>query len=579
MIIYDLELPEEIAHAVLELVNGLTDEQVVVFVKRHERVPKGIRAEKRNAVPLRKQLVSWVRGAGEIQGKRLVLLQEVVVESTPFAVLSTAALFLMQDEWLAFFGEANVLACLLLDRREKIREMATSLIKSNFPATLPDRVTAEKNLKDNYWPFLDALGPLLGSSLKKEPKPVAPVDVLRSDELLKLRKEARSGRKLQTALDAEKEKQLKMHNRQEQLKRERADCLEEIVELKTANVLLESSLSRVRTRQVALVRDGVAKELRSAENEWLWELRSTDQAANASPDLSLIERVDHELARQAERDRLHGNRRLLRLRLEKIELAIQRIRSARLEALNPSRELIVLEEQLERQRDEILGIWDDGSKMALPGGLVDQIEQSTDLAELAECKEKVEGAVILDLLGSREAAYLLRMIHLKEQRIYMQSIAPRKIASRRLTGIDRLVAETASGEPFKVWLDGHNIIYGLAELRSMSAEGATHQELRRRLIELVSPCALRNKVAEWVLYFDGTVASEQAIHSNLSVRFSGGVGDQRADNVILGEISMEIPEASALSRYVFTDDRELGGLARDLGVVVLSVEELGGFCR
>ena len=136
MTIYDLELPEEVATAVLELVHGLNDEQVVTFVKRHERVPTGIRAEKRNATPLRKQLVSWVQGAGEIGGKRLAFLQEVVVESTPFAVLSTKALLFLLDDWLAFFGEDKALACLFLDKREDIREMAMDRIKNNFPATL-----------------------------------------------------------------------------------------------------------------------------------------------------------------------------------------------------------------------------------------------------------------------------------------------------------------------------------------------------------------------------------------------------------------------------------------------------------
>jgi hypothetical protein len=110
----------------------------------------------------------------------------------------------------------------------------------------------------------------------------------------------------------------------------------------------------------------------------------------------------------------------------------------------------------------------------------------------------------------------------------------------------------------------------------MSENGVAHKLLRTELINLLLPIVRRNGNAEWILVFDAAYPSNEYFkEKNFNVRYSGGGGNsQRADNLISGEISYEFSEASALARYVFTDDRTLGEEVKQMGAEVLPCNDL-----
>ena len=142
----------------------------------------------------------------------------------------------------------------------------------------------------------------------------------------------------------------------------------------------------------------------------------------------------------------------------------------------------------------------------------------------------------------------------------------------RATPRDRLAALTypdplPAGNPLRILIDGHNVLNVAPEYVAMATTGPnppSHEALRDDLQHRIVALAGRLAPCEIDLYFDGPVANLYTLAPGVRLHFSGGTGDHRADNVILGDLAFYAQQGGA-SFLTVTEDADIAAEALRLG--------------
>ncbi len=131
------------------------------------------------------------------------------------------------------------------------------------------------------------------------------------------------------------------------------------------------------------------------------------------------------------------------------------------------------------------------------------------------------------------------------------------------TSRDRLADMTLTtikaDEPLVFLIDGHNILNLLQPYVSEREAGATHEEQRKALLKDVALIQSKLGVCEMRIFFDGPTASETTAlgNKNLKIIYSGGTGDHRADQRIVGYVEFARQQKSKITIITITEDQEL----------------------
>jgi hypothetical protein len=97
--------------------------------------------------------------------------------------------------------------------------------------------------------------------------------------------------------------------------------------------------------------------------------------------------------------------------------------------------------------------------------------------------------------------------------------------------------------------------------------------LVRDVVRLVSATpTLRTQIV-----FDGPTRTDTSTAPNVTVTYSGGEGEHRADNVLLDNIRFHTLESSEIPILLVTNDNDFRAKARRLGAQCLSVPDFGAF--
>jgi predicted RNA-binding protein with PIN domain len=575
------EVPVEIQDALAARVALLENKAVAIYAR--ELKVSGMRITPQNAPRLRGILETKILKAVKVSAALQNFIENLVITTGCFGVLSSNAINNFADDWMGYFGEADVLGCWLFDTRDSVRQLAMRKL-SGFPnKKVPSRAKALGELQDNFHGFLSQIEPLVrgvdkpSSAAPQQDAAQIPDGAMWGDELQELRKAANKSSKLQKLLDEARAKVDAGRKHGDELQADKNELLQIIRGLEKRNSTLDESLRREYGWRANSVKDGVERELTARENRWLADLEELQkQGAGKFDEKELFAMAEGVLERQQKIDSIYGNRRRLEEQLARLDDLHRSVQTARLESLKPLNELNQIEELIEKEKDAITAQLGGDSSVRVPRQFIDEVDAAETLDELNRCREKLQSAVKVGFVEKDVQLAFEKLFHRRQSLIYLKALAPRVVTAAPLKGFKRLVSEIRNGEPLKIWVDGHNVINTLDVFREISRSGKDHQAVRGELIRRLVPLARAGESAQWVLVFDSKYASnEPTSQKNLVVRYSGGgQRSQRADNVISAEISFEFSESSALSRYVFTNDNTLAAEVEAMGVCALSCDDL-----
>ncbi len=136
--------------------------------------------------------------------------------------------------------------------------------------------------------------------------------------------------------------------------------------------------------------------------------------------------------------------------------------------------------------------------------------------------------------------------------------------------------------PVIVLIDGHNMIYGLPGRYSPKrGKPLMEADKRNRLIKDITRSFFNLPTSRAWILFDGATASEQAVSENVRVSFSGGVGEHRADRVLVDLIrffkQLNDSTQSVIPIYLVSNDQGLCGDARKQGAQTITIHHFAAF--
>ena len=153
--------------------------------------------------------------------------------------------------------------------------------------------------------------------------------------------------------------------------------------------------------------------------------------------------------------------------------------------------------------------------------------------------------------------------------------APAHLIDQMLADLpaNRLYARLQAGLSCHVVIDGHNLVFRLSVLfRHLFDNGRPGSAAKGLLIERLSGQIGRAGGLQIALWFDGALAAVETPHPQLTVRYSGGTGPDRADREIIAYIRTQVP-VSPCPVFLVTDDIDEARRATKLGAQVVPCGE------
>ncbi|MGC8744709.1 MAG: hypothetical protein ACP5T0_12590 [Verrucomicrobiia bacterium] len=341
----------------------------------------------------------------------------------------------------------------------------------------------------------------------------------------------------------------------------------QINEYKNNSALLEKKLAEYRANYESLQKqlDSLKTEFEAKVNSEAQrrfceliknvfpEYKQDNEIANSGADV--IDEARKALDAQVEYDKLYGTRAEFEKRLRtllEIRDSIHFVFKNSLN-INPALGDIVkkVENEIKSLQDK-LGIQSKQDRLSnVWGSLVALIEQDTSSEQLNKLWETAAYLNDIGLVTEDE----LKDIH---RRIYAryQIMTVREPDKTRETGFSliRCLKENLSSV---VILDAHNIIND-DELKRYFYS-ADHSQSRNNLVATVRKIAAERYNAQFKIVFDGSEYRMENVSPNIEIYYSGGVGEQRADNFIIDNIKNGRFILDGVRHFIVTDDFKLAG--------------------
>ncbi|MCL2104360.1 MAG: hypothetical protein FWH21_04800, partial [Kiritimatiellaeota bacterium] len=292
----------------------------------------------------------------------------------------------------------------------------------------------------------------------------------------------------------------------------------------------------------------------------------------------LLSRTETALAHQHEMDRHSGNRAKLEHRLEAMASAHGRVVDTLRNALRQSPELKQVERALVAEiarLHQALGHVTDADP--LERAVMDRIHlaQDNELPELRALPTRLAAAGVLrgDALARVRNAFQKRFSAIEALGV------PPDLDTEKKRGPVSVLGRALAGQiPAILLVDGHNVLFGLPTRYAPPRGGSISEtEKRGRLVNDMMKVMTPNPASRAWVVFDGTIRSDTQAAPNVRVTYSGGVGEHRADGVLLDNIRFFKGSDPDMTVLLVSNDADLCKSAIRLGAQVVSVLELGAF--
>lgn len=535
-----------------------------------------------NIPVLRKRLHQIVCGAGEVSDKLRCILARRSRTCTLTGLIAIDTLIEARHAFAALLGAPALLVALLLDDRDEVQEYAEDWMQrpDAFHAIEPDK--AVEYLRDLFTDLHSLLGRVpdgddMGVTLTREAW-------LAQKERLeqRLRDFKTENRRLKGVegqlknLQREKDEVVEQRDTARQREKELGETLRQS-ERKLEEVTVE--LKREQTHREERVAAAVDRALAQEFHGWLGQAREVERDVHqTAPHAELLARAQVALSKQAEADRHSGNRARLTERREQVAQTLATVRAALRNALRPTADLQAVESELAAEMlrlDNLLN--PDAPASALEDALTARFQDVGDNA-LPRLRTFLDDLAKLHVLDAPAMARLKEAFQRRIAAIKALGVPPPPQAED-LPPEAALLSRALCGEtPAILLLDGHNVLYGLPS-RYNPPRGASLIESKKRemlvrdVVRLVSATpTLRTQIV-----FDGPTYTDEKAAPNVTVTYSGGEGEHRADNVLLDNIRFHTLESSEIPILLVTNDNDFRAKARRLGAQCLSVPDFGAF--
>ena len=588
MKIDDTEVPEAVIGCWKGLLDKSVDADLAALCKQHKDLWAGFRPGKAPAREVRHRAKVSLGTLPGLPDDFKDLLVRAGLSQSLLCVLSEAALAETAAGLCDLFGRAETASAMLLDIREPVRKLGFSLLEKwdTLQPTETEKLEAKRKIAYDLKPFLSHLRDLaLEGELAQAPPEVqgaAPTYPARSplvrDAILRLRKERTAARKLAKELNAATSARDRLQQESDAYRFALESSQDQVQTLREELTTLRQNLDRQ-------IEDGVQAQLDARLRPWLADAEALRQDAASLLGQGILDRADQVLERQAREDARFGLLTQLKAELDRTVVALTRVRLAMVESVKPLEELTPLAAGLEVHRkglEERLRVvpFEKAEQSSPLARLRHTLAAAKSLDSISEVRAALQASEALSLLSSEETLHAYRLVHEAASRVYDRYLISPASAQRSasLSGVPMyaLQSELARGRACTLVIDGHNVLHKLPTLfRSDYEAGLPGAKARKALESRLLGLCSNYPTLSVQLWFDGPVVEERALAGNVRVRFSGGVGSDRADRQIgayLQHLKASSPEHL---RAVVSADLEIARHGQQSGAVVVLPIELG----
>jgi len=537
----------------------------------------GFRAS--NIPALRARLQQIACGAGEISDSLRRVIARHSRSHTLTGLLAPDALSESRHALAALLGSHVLLVALLLDPRPEVRAKAESWLRLPQPFLALDPKEALERLREM---FAD-LGGLLGSTPADRPLLTREAWQDQKEKLEnRIRDLQAENRRLKGVDDRLSNVAAQLKKGEEALAAaaQKVAATEAALRQKTRELEKESAelareTSRREERLMAAVDVALAKEFHG----WLASARAVESAAvHPTPQDDLLAQAEAALQKQGEFDRHSGNRAILAERLEHLESALRKVRSALRNALRQTPELKAVEVSLTAEIRNLSALLEpDAATTPLEEAVLTRLHAARD-NDLPRLRDLPDLFASLQVLDDAAIARLRQGYQKRLAAIQAVGVPPPPDGAERQTSCALLGRALAGQEPSILLVDGHNVLFGLPTRYSPARGTALTEAEKRKLLtdDIVRIAAPNPSLRVWIV-FDGPTRSDTQAAPNVRITYSGGQGEHRADGVILDNIRFFKSSSPDIPVILASNDNDLCVSARRLGALDLPVLALGAF--
>lgn len=572
-------LTEPCKKELLRIIGFVTDNELDTLLRTEPMFSVGGFRSKKPAL-LRKRLEQIVMGGALVSTQIRSTLAAHSRATSLLSHLSARTLINTSAAWAALLGEHVFLISALLDSRETLRTQA-ELWLERTPHFL--KMEPTQALTDIVETFSD-LVTLIGAQPSQE-IPVTKESWHEQKERLEQRVKTlqTENRRLKGVDDKNNRTNALL-----EISTEKTDTLAQKLkstesQLRQSNKELEAitaELQRETTRREERLQAALEISLAQEFHGWLAEARRLESAA-LHPDSThdAIEFAQKALKKQAQIDRHSHNRLELTTRLEQLQELMAKVRATLQNAIHQCPELKQAENKLVQEATAIEQLLTPEQRASTPmeEALINRIHAASDeaLPRLRTLPKLLKELKILNAVAFNnvEAEFNRRL-----SAIEAIGVPPDPEEEKRSDPASLLGRALAGQMPAILLLDGHNVIFGLpARYMPQRGKAVTDAQKRQNLVDDLIRITRPNPALRAILLFDGPTRSDSTPAPNVSVTYSGGEGEHRADKVIIDKIRFlktAYPKANIL---LVSNDNDLCREARRLGAQNLSVLDFGSY--
>ena len=577
-------IPGAVVEALCRLVDQIDPALIVALSTDNQKLFQGYRVILKNVPMARKRLQSSLRSERHLDPLTRTMLQECGgLHAELLAVLSQAALEAGISDLAIYYGEADFLAAALLDERESVRKLAHDFIAGwdGQSADEARREHAAAEIRSTFAPFFAHTRALQGEAMPPAARPHDDRERVESEKLALALKTANAdaanlGKR---AAREQKELQNKVDQSQHEVDRLRTDLRAARSETRSLTVPLadvRKELAQLHASLQQRIDEGVSNAMAASLRQWLEPMRNVADAAAGARQSDVLTRAAEVLEKQRSVDRHYGNRAALTRTIEQRRQMLAEVQRARIDALNPLPELASIAADLEHEIRDLarrLGQPDEPIS-ATEAGLVASINAAHALDALFELRQFIQEAAAYELLHQAELHRLYHAMTAKAGMLYDKA---------GLSGQDHcgdpktrffLRHAIAQGQPFTLFIDGHNVLYALEDIFGRHfVDGLPGLRARVEFANCLTR-AFDKPGADVMLYFDGGDPEQQSLSDQVRIIYSGGTGEHRADEAILKHLAFCLQSGASAPLCLVTRDADFSRQARTMGVIIMHPEEL-----
>ena len=563
----------------LRLIALIPDADLMTLASTESAFQKGgFRAG--NIPVLRTRLQQIVLGSTEISDTIRRQLARRSRSHTLTGLLAPDAIAESRHALAALLGEPVLLVALLLDARKEVREKAETWLAQPFMELSPEAASAQ--LSEIFGDLAQLLGSAPATSslapvtheawlAQKEKLEARVRDLQAENRRLKGAEDRLSGVKSQLAACQDK-----LDTATRTVKETESALRQKTRDLEAASAELARETSHREERLMAAIDLALANEFHG----WLARARTVEHAAQqTAAHADLLAQAESALKCQAETDRHSGNRAALGERLEQLERALRKVRSALREALHPAPELQAAEAALAAEVRALTALLEpDAPASPLEEALTARIHAAhdNDLPRLRDLPALFDS---LHVLGKAATARLRQAFQKRLAAAEAVGIAPPSPDDAKQRPAVATLSHALAGRiPAILLIDGHNVLFGLpSRYNPVRGTSMTEADKRQLLASDIARIAAPNPALRVWIVFDGATRSDSQAAPNVRVTYSGGQGEHRADGVLVDNVRFFKTASPDIPVILASNDQGLCADARRLGALDLPVLDLGAF--